>query len=270
MSFERFLRERAYLHNVSPRTIEWHKQSLRWLAIEQPTEDDLKACVIRMREAGLTASSCNSRARSINAYLRWSSLTTGSALSIPKMKENTRVLPTYSVEDVRRFAAWKPGTKCGLRLQALILLLADTGLRIGEALALRWSDIDFDNLLLTVTCGKGGHGRVIPFSAEWRRYAVRLKGDGLVFAARSGRALTRSCVLRDTKLLCTRLSIRCPERSLHAFRHSFATNYIRSGGSVVMLQRLLGHSSITMTMVYVNIQTADLSAAHQRHSLLKG
>jgi site-specific recombinase XerD len=43
-----------------------------------------------------------------------------------------------------------------------------------------------------------------------------------------------------------------------------------NGGSVVMLQRLLGHSSVVMTMVYVNIQTADLSAAHQRHSLLKG
>jgi hypothetical protein len=68
--FERFLNERKYLRNVTPKTIEWHTQSLHWLDVEQPTEDDLRGFVLRMREAGLKASSCNCRIRSVNAYLR--------------------------------------------------------------------------------------------------------------------------------------------------------------------------------------------------------
>jgi integrase/recombinase XerD len=51
--FEQFLRERQYLTNVSPRTIEWYEYSLKWLCCESPTEDELKTTVIRMRERGL-------------------------------------------------------------------------------------------------------------------------------------------------------------------------------------------------------------------------
>jgi hypothetical protein len=45
-----FIKERQYLFNVSPATIEWYEQSLRWLGTESPTADDLKAFVMRMRE----------------------------------------------------------------------------------------------------------------------------------------------------------------------------------------------------------------------------
>jgi len=83
----------------------------------------------------------------------------GSPLKIPKMRESIPVLPTYTVDDIRKFAAWKLGTDYDMRLQALILLLADSGLRIGEALALRWADVDFRSLLLTVERGKGGRGK---------------------------------------------------------------------------------------------------------------
>jgi hypothetical protein len=48
--FERFIHERKYLKNVSPRTLQWYAESFKWLATEVPTEDDLKCCVIKMRE----------------------------------------------------------------------------------------------------------------------------------------------------------------------------------------------------------------------------
>jgi hypothetical protein len=48
--FQDFIKERRYFKNVTPRTEEWHKQSLKWLNIEEPTADDLKAAVIRMKE----------------------------------------------------------------------------------------------------------------------------------------------------------------------------------------------------------------------------
>src|SRR5271166_5795088 len=70
--FEQFIRERQYLTNVSPATLEWYKHSLKWLRTESPAEDELKGAVLRMREKGLKATGCNSAIRAINAYLHWS------------------------------------------------------------------------------------------------------------------------------------------------------------------------------------------------------
>ncbi|MGB7603820.1 MAG: tyrosine-type recombinase/integrase, partial [Candidatus Sulfotelmatobacter sp.] len=64
------------------------------------------------------------------------------------------------------------------------------------------------------------------------------------------------------------LGIVAPERLLHAFRHSFAVNYLRKGGSVFHLQKVLGHSSLDMTRRYANLMTEDLSAIHEKVSLL--
>ena len=56
--FEQFIRERQYLTNVSPATLEWYKYSFKWLRTESPTEDELKGAVLRMREKGLKATGC--------------------------------------------------------------------------------------------------------------------------------------------------------------------------------------------------------------------
>ena len=60
---ESFINERQYLHNVSPATIAWYRNSLEWLGIESPNEGDLKAFVMRMREKGLKPTGCNNRIR---------------------------------------------------------------------------------------------------------------------------------------------------------------------------------------------------------------
>jgi integrase/recombinase XerD len=118
--------------------------------------------------------------------------------------------------------------------------LLDTGCRIDEALTLRVGDCDPDNLLFTVTSRGRKQQRRIPFSFELRRVLARHiadQKDGLLFATRQGRKIGRRNVLRDIKLLCRRLGFAPPERTLHAFRHTFAVNYLRRGGSVFHLQR---------------------------------
>jgi len=118
--FEQFAREKHYLLGVSPATLEWYKHSLRWLNSEDPDEAELKSAVVRMREAGCKASACNSYIRAINSYLNWS----GSPLKAPKLKEEQRVLPTFSVEDIQKIIAWKPKDYCGRRLHTIMLALA--------------------------------------------------------------------------------------------------------------------------------------------------
>jgi integrase/recombinase XerD len=128
-------------------------------------------------------------------------------------------------------------------------------------------------MLMTLE-GKGRKQRVIPFSYELRKVLFRYiteytrKADLLLFANRTETKLGRRNVLRDAKLLCKRLGFDPPARTLHAFRHTFAVNYLRRGGSVFHLQKVLGHSTLEMTRRYANLMTEDLQAVHERLSLL--
>src|SRR5438552_4344762 len=185
VGFSQFTRERQYLHNVSPATLEWYTHAFKWLPSESPTQDELKDAVIRMREKGLKATGCNSAIRAINAYLKWS----GSSLKIPQLKEPQPILPTFTTAQVSRLVSWKPKGLYPRRLHLLALVLLDTGCRITEALTLRVHEIDFDNLIVTLD-GKGRKQRVVPFSFELRKVLFRFvadyrKPDSLLLASRN-------------------------------------------------------------------------------------
>ncbi len=234
--FEQFIRERQYLTNVTPATVSWYTYSLRWLPGE-PHARGIEDAVVRMRDKGLKATGCNSAIRAINAYLHWcynsrikcSPVCTH--LRVPQLKEPQLVLPTFKPEDVRKLVAYRPKGFSPTRLHVLILTLMDTGCRIGEALELKWSDVDMDNLLLKLY-GKGSKERIVPMSFELRRHLYRWKQQtkcDLVFSSYRGQRLGRRNMLRDVKLLCKRLRITPPARTIHAFRHTFAVNYLRRG-----------------------------------------
>src|SRR5437660_1749709 len=145
-SFELFIKERRYLQNVSERTIQWYEESFKWLGRYELTEQGLKDFVLGMREKGLKPISCNSRIRVANAYFKWASL----PLHIKPLKEEQRVLPTLTSEQISKLICFKSKTFYQLRLHTLLLTLIDTGLRIDEILELKRESCNFDDLLVTV------------------------------------------------------------------------------------------------------------------------
>ena len=280
LRFEQFIRERQFLSNVSPSTLEWYKHSFKWLPTDSPSQDELKDAVLRMREKGLKATGCNSAIRAINTYMHWSTVGADVKCSpackhprVAQLKEPQLVLPTLTEQQIKLLVRWKPKGKYQKRLHLLVLFLLDTGCRITEALTLRVSEIDMENMLVTLD-GKGRKQRIVPFSFELRKSLFRYmkdfskKHDSLLFANRTETKLGRRNVLRDVKHLCKHLGFTPPSRTLHAFRHTFAVNYLRRGGSVFHLQKCLGHSTLEMTRRYANLMTEDLQAVHERVSLL--
>ena len=121
-NFQQFIRERQYLSNVTPATLEWYTHAFKWLPSEAPSQDELKNAVLRMREKGLKATGCNSAIRAINAYLKWS----GASQKIQQLKEPVLVLPTFTVQQVRSLVTWKPKGKYQRRLHLLVMFLIDT------------------------------------------------------------------------------------------------------------------------------------------------
>jgi integrase/recombinase XerD len=264
--FEQFIRERQYIQGVTPATVHWYRQSFRLLPNEDPTDAELKDFIIAMRARGCKPSGCNCRARAVNAYLKWA----GSPHRIPRMKEPQFILPTFTAPQVSAFIKFKPYTFYDRRLHLLVLMLLDTGARIGEALGVRVADCDLDNLLVTLD-GKGQKQRRVPFSFELRRHLYRFSSKHthpLLFSTAEGCALDRHVVYRDVRLLCKRLGFEPPRRTLHACRHTFALNYVRKGGSVFHLQKVLGHTSLEMTRRYVSLAVEDIQAVHERISLI--
>jgi integrase/recombinase XerD len=156
--------------------------------------------------------------------------------------------------------------------------MLDTGLRIGEALGLRHSDIDAAARLVTVVPrvnsnrarAKGAGGRRVPVSARViRLYADYLHteyGDldsGYVFvdlwSGPIGRPLTYQSVY---DLVCRIREQTGVMFGPHTFRHTYATELLRRGVAVEVVQRLLGHASVATTSdAYAHLKVEDARRA---------
>ena len=271
--FQQFIKERQYLSNVSPATISWYTHAFKWLPNESPTQPELNAVILQMRKKGLKPTGCNAAIRAINAYLHWCAepdSKCGSGCRHPKirqMKEPEFVPVLFSDDQIQRLVRWKPRGERDRRLHLLVLLLLDTGARISELLSLKVADVDLTNLLLTLT-GKGRKQRKVPFSLELRRILFTwVAGKQPTDFVLSGKWGWNAC-LRAVKYLCTRLGFDAPPRTLHAFRHLYATNFLRRVGSPAKLQRLLGHTTTSMAMRYAHLTTDDLQEGYESVSLL--
>ena len=88
----------------------------------------------------------------------------------------------------------------------------------------------------------------------------------LMFPSRRGSSWHQRNSLRGLHLLQAKLAL--PTFGWHRLRHTFATNYLRQGGDIVRLSMVLGHSQITTTQRYLHLLTEDLSASHQKVSIL--
>jgi integrase/recombinase XerD len=279
---ERFTKERQYLKGVTPPTLAWYKYSLHAfgpvLQREYDTVQDLKAAVVqRIQELrgqgrGNKAVSINTYLRCFKAFLKWAyeeNLLT-EPLKLGWLKEEQNVLATLSESQARTLIAWKPAKINGVRLHLIVCLLLDTGLRVSEALSLTIDDIDFENLVLKIQ-GKGMKQRLVPFSEELRRLLWRYTRDkdSLIFRTRNLTRLSPRDVLRDMKMLGKALSIEGIRMSPHTLRHTFAVSYLRAGGNLFYLSRILGHTSIETTQRYLkSLGIADLQAVHSKLSLL--
>lgn len=183
----RFIEDRKFLKNVTTATLSWYEDAFKHFE-GCSTQDDYQARIVALRTRGVRAISVNSWLTAINAYLHWSA----AGFKLSKLKTESKILATFTADQVSRLLAYKPKSKTMRRAQALAGQLLDTGLRIAEALALRRSDVDLDNCLVT-TMGKGRKERKIPISQEGRRrlYLWLRSQDGpYVFGTRLGSPLT--------------------------------------------------------------------------------
>jgi integrase/recombinase XerD len=212
-------------------------------------------------------------ARSVNSFLTWANAEglLPERLRIRLLPDPPKPLTPISDTEIRRLVTFRPDGRLQVRTWTLVVLLLDTGLRIDEALRLDRSSVDLHNCMIRVR-GKGNRERLVPMSLECRkRLYLLLKGTKAdpVFPTFSGLALTSRNAYRDIKTVCAAAGVKGSHIHPHAFRHCFAVTYIRRGGDIYRLSRLLGHASITTTQRYLRSMGFDaISEGHQRLSPL--
>jgi integrase/recombinase XerD len=282
--FKKFLTERVYLKNITPATQLNQEKAWRRFRPLLPTDstaltkDALVQAVASLvskpgpRGRLLSVGCVNAFIRPFNAFLRWLH-TEGhisTTLKLPLRKGEVTVIKAFTPEHVTRLLDYQPQGMNDTRISALVWLILDTGLRIQEALNLRRGDVDFENLLVTVM-GKGRKQRIVPMSIEGRKHLFKYcqshKHD-YIFACRYGTRVTYRNAARDFRALCLRLRITGVRPSFHTLRHTFAYSYIKKGGTILYLQKLLGHTTLDMTRRYCDLSVEDLGEVCNKFSLL--
>ena len=162
-----------------------------------------------------------------------------------------------------------PGTQMGLRDRAMFELMYSSGLRISEALALRTSDIDFENKTVFVRRGKGRKDRLVPLNEaallflEKQTAQGRKAGGDLVFRGVIGN-LTKSVMNGRFKKLAFEAGIEKRNLSVHSIRHSVATHLLERGADLRYVQELLGHECIETTTIYTRLTAESLKRVYKR------
>ena len=174
----------------------------------------------------------------------------------------------------------KDGRKYSVRREtyqrdlALILVLLDTGARIGEVCRLKVGDYNSIAGELSIRpygTGKKTHGRVVFLGKKtkqvlWKYLSVRedIRTDEYLFLTNEGKPISNHMAQNMLSKLGKRAGIaHCHP---HRFRHTAAIQFLRNGGDVFTLQRLLGHRTLEMTRHYVELADSDSQAAHARSS----
>ncbi|MBN1661049.1 MAG: tyrosine-type recombinase/integrase [Anaerolineae bacterium] len=153
------------------------------------------------------------------------------------------------------------------RDRAILLALLDTGMRASELCQLHLYDADLKNHRITVQ-GKGKKERIVAISprtanAIWRYLSTRpeARPTAFLFAVHDELPFNR-CSLRR---LVSRIGERAGVLNVHPhrFRHTFAIAFLRNGGNIYVLQRMLGHSTLSMVNRYLAIAQADIENVHR-------
>ena len=198
-------------------------------------------------------------------YLVFEDYREDNPLDLIESPKTGRKLPdTLSVAEIDSLiAAIDLSSNEGERNRAMLETLYGCGLRVSELVALKISDLFFEEGFIKIT-GKGNKERFVPVGSVTQKY-IQLYQEGIrvhlkvkkghedtLFLNRRGSQLTRAMIFTIIKDLAVKINLK-KNISPHTLRHSFATHLLENGADLRSIQLMLGHESITTTEIYVHL-----------------
>lgn len=248
---------RLYIHNLMNRQTRYEGASQRPVV-----------------QGGLSRDSIAGHVRALHAFWGWASeeYEIANPMSRIKRHKNHPVVPkAIEQADFLKLFNATGDDHAGARDRALLCFLADTGCRVGGALSLDVRGLNLAGRRAFVT-EKGNAARLLVFTHftaqilnAWLAKHPQ-KSSAVFCSIRTGERLTSSGISQIMQRLKAKAGVK-GRVNPHSFRHGFAREYLKNGGDLVTLSRLLGHKDISTTAMYYAIFSRDeLAAMHEQFS----
>jgi integrase/recombinase XerD len=178
-------------------------------------------------------------------------------------------------DEVRKILAQpRLGTINGLRARAVLEVLYSTGIRLEELMNLTIFDCDLQGGLLRVNKGKFAKDRVVPLGKHavkfLKEYITRVRPQQTkknkavknLFVSRFSDPLSKQVIELMVREYAKKAGIK-KKVTPHTFRHTFATDLIRNGADIVAVRKMLGHSYLSATNIYIRVAGTEVKKTHR-------
>jgi len=228
------------------------------------------------QDRGLSGYTVNCYLRSLRIFFSWmvsEGIIETNPFDLVKIPRAPRkIIPTFSDSQIRQLLnIIDTSTAEGYRNFTIIMTLLDTAMRVSELCTLKLDNVWLEDGMLKVL-GKGNKERVVPMGKQVQRllwhYINRYRPEparantDFLFLTLEGRPLTKDRVEKIMTYYGKKAGISGVRCSPHTLRHTAAVRFLRNGGDVFSLQRMLGHTSLEMTRRYCELADIDVKRAH--------
>lgn len=221
----------------------------------------------RLRQRGNRDTTVRTKIKSLKTFLYWCMDNERGYcdffhISLPKAAERLKEL--YTKEEIETILV-EPKSKdlSEWRNWAAVNTILRTGLRRASVCEIRWDDIDFESQRLLMRHSKTRKQIFVPLPMAlievlrlWKEISPDTKEGYVFFSTYTEGKLQPNSLTQAIRKY--NLSRGVNKTSVHLMRHSYATIYLKKGGQIGKLQKILGHESIEMTQKYVHYLTDDL------------
>lgn len=246
------------------------------IAVDQLTHKQIRDYIVHIREVqGVGRDKCRMVAQSLSFLFKH---VLDKPFNIPSKiypRKAFKIPIIMSLSEVRQLLT----TPLTLKQKAICELFYSTGVRLSECCHIRIRDIDSVNGYIHLRQGKGSKDRMLLLSPRCldtlKKYYNQYKPKEYLFEGHvAGQSCSSGCLRFSIKMSMIRARLEHKKYSSHTFRHSFATHLLNNGVDLLTIQKLMGHTDIRTTLVYLHLQTkkmlsvmSPLDALYDRNDL---
>jgi len=197
--------------------------------------------------------------------------TTKRKIDFQKLKEQKKIIETVPYETYKKIFDYYQkhiSNSYSFRNYLFIRIMKDTGLRLKEMIHININNIDLNTSCIHIKVTKTDVDRFVFFTKQTKelliKFMITQKIDKyLFFDFKTGKQLTTSSVECFMYRLKKKLNI-TDKITPHKWRHTFATNFVKSGGNLETLRIILGHTNLKTTQKYLHLSKNDIYEQYQR------
>ncbi len=233
------------------------------MRISEISREDVQAFRDNLISDGLQPASVNRHMALVKFIFslaeKWEVIEKSPARGVSKLRENNHKERYLSCDETNRLLTELKNCKSDV-VPDLVEFLILTGARRGEAMGMKWQDVDFERKSWTVPLSKSGKPRHIPLSGAAMAVLERRRNNGSKWVFPNPKTSKPISGFHRTWDRI-RKNAGIPDVRIHDLRHNFASLLVNKGRSLYEVQKLLGHADISTTQRYAHLSQDTLQEA---------